>query len=56
MLILGTDCISDSGFLLVRSPFPVIKSQLASSVSSGQKTVGTRDSTEEGGVSGGRLT
>lgn len=42
--------------LLVRSPFLMIKGQLACSVSSGQNgTVGTRDSTEEGGGSGGRL-
>ena len=49
MLILGTDLLSD----LVS--FPVTEGQLASSVSSAQKAVGTRDSTEEGGGSGGRL-
>lgn len=49
MLVLGTDLLSD----LVS--FPVTEGQLASSVPSGQKAVGTRDSTEERGVSGGRL-
>lgn len=45
-MLIFTDCLSDLGFLLVRSPFPVIKGLLACSVSSEQKTVGTRDNIE----------
>lgn len=55
MLVWGTDFISDLVSLPVMSPFSVTEGLLASSVSSGQKAMGTRDSTEEGAVSGGRL-
>lgn len=50
MLVCGTDFISDLVSLPVTSPFSVTEGLLASSVSSGQKAMGTRDSMEEGAV------